>query len=89
VTATRKGANWRQLRPDTRKVLARLKRRYRIGLISRYGAPRHRLSVELFEKIQLAGSGTEQQKAPATRESLNGPLTSRHAHIRAASGSPL
>ena len=34
VTATRKGANWRQLRPDTRKVLARLKRRYRIGLIS-------------------------------------------------------
>jgi len=45
----------------------------------RHGTSRHRLSVELPERIQLAGSGTEQQKAPATRESLNGPLTSRHA----------
>lgn len=34
VAATRKGTNWRQVRPDTREVLARLKRRYRIGLIS-------------------------------------------------------
>jgi len=34
VTATRKGTNWQQVYPATREVLARLKRRYRIGLIS-------------------------------------------------------
>jgi len=34
VAAARKGTNWRQVRPDTREVLTRLKQRYRIGLIS-------------------------------------------------------
>jgi len=49
VTATRKGTNWRQLHPDTREVLARLKRRYRIGLISNSDGSVRRL----FELLAL------------------------------------
>ncbi len=49
VTATRKASNWREVRPDTREVLTRLKGRYRIGLISNSDGSVRRL----FESLRL------------------------------------
>lgn len=49
VAATRTGTNWRRVRPDTREVLERLKRRYRIGLISNSDGSVRRL----FEMLKL------------------------------------
>jgi putative hydrolase of the HAD superfamily len=50
VTATRKGTNWRHVRPATREVLLRLKQRYRMGLISNSDGSVRRL----FESLGLA-----------------------------------
>jgi putative hydrolase of the HAD superfamily len=49
VAAARSGMNWRRVRPHTREVLERLKRRYRIGLISNSDGSVRRL----FEMLQL------------------------------------
>src|SRR5512143_1752116 len=49
VTATRTGTNWRRVRPRTREVLERLKRRHRIGLISNSDGTVRRL----FEALKL------------------------------------
>jgi HAD superfamily hydrolase (TIGR01509 family) len=49
VAASRKGTNWRRVRPDTRQVLERLKQRYRIGLISNSDGTVQRL----FELLKL------------------------------------
>jgi putative hydrolase of the HAD superfamily len=51
VKATRTGTNWRQVRPGTREALARLQRRYRIGLISNSDGSVRRL----FEMLGLDG----------------------------------
>ena len=49
VAAARSGMNWRRVRPHTREVLDRLKRRYRIGLISNSDGSVRRL----FELLKL------------------------------------
>jgi putative hydrolase of the HAD superfamily len=49
VAAARSGMNWRRVRPHTREVLERLKRRYRIGLISNSDGSVRRL----FELLKL------------------------------------
>jgi putative hydrolase of the HAD superfamily len=49
VAATRSGMNWRSVRPHTREVLNRLRRRYRIGLISNSDGSVRRL----FELLRL------------------------------------
>jgi putative hydrolase of the HAD superfamily len=49
VAASRKGTNWRRVRPDARPVLERLKQQYRVGLISNSdGTVR-----QLFEMLKL------------------------------------
>jgi HAD superfamily hydrolase (TIGR01509 family) len=50
VVDTRHGMNWRRVRPDTRDVLQRLRRRYRLGLISNSDGSVRRL----LEAVQLA-----------------------------------
>jgi HAD superfamily hydrolase (TIGR01509 family) len=49
VAATRSGLNWRRVLPHTREVIERLKRRYRIGLISNSDGSVRRL----FELLKL------------------------------------
>jgi putative hydrolase of the HAD superfamily len=49
VAATRTGMNWRRVVPHTREVLERLKRRYRVGLISNSDGSVRRL----FELLKL------------------------------------
>ena len=49
VAAARSGMNWRRVRPHTREVLERLKRRYQIGLISNSDGSVRRL----FELLKL------------------------------------
>jgi putative hydrolase of the HAD superfamily len=49
VAAARTGANWRRVRPQTRQVLDRLKRRHRLGLISNSDGGVRRL----FELLKL------------------------------------
>ena len=58
VAATRRGMNWRRVRPHTREVLERLQRRYRIGLISNSDGSVRRL-LELLKLDDCFASFTD------------------------------
>ena len=58
VAAARSGMNWRRVRPHTREVLERLKRRYRIGLISNSDGSVRRL-LELLKLDDCFASFTD------------------------------